>query len=220
MVGRILLALLGVIVLAFFIPVRIRVELLDRWYATVWLFGTIRVWRFPAPEKKKDKPAPPKKTETTQTAKKPSVMDEIRALFHEEGVSGVMSFFAKLIHLLKTTLASLAKFITIRKLSLCVRVGGEEADETAVRYGQLSAALSASLTVLAKLVRVRKPLVRVVPDFTREQTDVRLRMIVWVWPFGVVGVAVAALCKFLLIWMKTMKTPQSGVRNTTNQPKT
>lgn len=217
MIGWILLALLGVIVLAFFIPVRIRVEYLGEWRVTVRLFGMIPVWSFPSEKKEKDKPAPPvpSETPTQKAAEKPSAMDEIKALFHEEGVGGVTAFFGKLVTLLKTTLCSLVRFITVRKLALCVRVGGEEADETATRFGQISAALSASLTVLSQLVRVKKPTVRVYPDFTREQTETRMRMIVWVWPFGVVGVGIAAACKFIMLWIKTTKTPQSGVQNTT-----
>ncbi len=221
MVGWILLALLGLIVLAFFIPVCVRVEYVEEWRVTVRLFGAISVWSFPSYKKPKDKPSrAPEVSETPskETTKTPSVMDEIKTLFHKEGLSGVMSFFGKLAELLKTTFASLARFITIRKLALCVRVGGEEADETAVRYGQISAALSASLTVLSQLVRVKKPIVRVIPDFTAEQTEVRMRMTVWVWPFGVVGIGIAAACKFLALWMKTMKTPQNGAQTTIKRP--
>lgn len=221
MVGWILLAILGLIVLAFFVPVRVGVEYLGEWRVSVRLFGTIPVWRYPTHEKPKNEPeAPPTevKEAPAEQPNKLSVLDEIKALFHEEGVSGVLSFFGKLIQLLKTTLCSLVRFVTVRKLALCVRVGGEEADETAVRYGQISAAAATSLTLLSRLVRVKKTTVRMYPDFTREQSEARLRLIVWVWPFGVVGVGVAALCKLLMLWTKTIKTPQGGVQNTTTRP--
>ncbi len=216
MVGWILLALFGLIVLAFFIPVRVCVEYVDEWRVTVRLFGVIPVWTFPSDKPSKDKPAPsPATTDASagKSEKKPSAMDEVKALFREEGVGGILGFLGKLAALLKTTLASLARFITIRKLALCVRVGGEEADETAVRYGQISAALSASLTVLSALVRIKKPIVRVYPDFTRDRTEARMRMVLWMWPFGALGVLVAAACKFLALWIKTTKAPQSGVQN-------
>lgn len=222
MVGWILLVILGLIVLAFFVPVRVRVDYMDTWRVTARLFGMIPVWSFPSDKKTKDKPAStpvPSETPAKEAVKKPSVMDDVKALFREDGIGGVVRFFGKLAALLKTALASLARFITIRRLALCVRVGGEEADEAAVRYGQLSAALSASLTVLSKLVRIKNPTIRVIPDFTCEQTQVRMRMIVWVWPFGIVGAGIAALCKFLMIWIKTMKTSPDGVRHTTMQPK-
>ncbi len=221
MIGWILLGILGVIVLAFFIPVRVRVEYMDAWRVRVCVFGCIPVWNYPSPKPTEEAPAaeieaaaaPPEKT-----AKKPSLKEELQTLFRDEGVGGVMSFFGKVIELLKTTLSSLAKFITVRKLALCVRVGGEEADETATRYGQLSAATATSLTVLSQLIRVKKPLVRVVPDFTSDKLDARLRMILWVWPFGVVGVALAALCRFMALWTKTIKTPSNGVHKIHKQP--
>ena len=218
MIGWILLAVLGVIVLAFFITVRIRVEYIREWRVRVWLFGAVPVWTFSS----SDRSTPtPKKTGTsskTKTKDKPSVKEEIKNLFREEGVGGVMRFFARLTELLKTTLASLASYITIRKLSLCVRVGGEEADQIAALYGKLSASVAAGLTVLSQLVRIRRSCVRVIPDFTASNTDVRLRMGVWVWPFGVVGVLIAAACRFIALWIKTMRSPQNGVKHTAKQP--
>ncbi len=218
MVGMILLAVLGVIVLAFFVPVRICVEYIEAWAVRVWLFGVIPVWSFSSsdettPTPRKAKPSSKKKTED-----KPSVKEELKTLFQEEGVSGVVSFFAKLAHLLKTTLSSLAKYITIRKLALCVRVGGEEADETATLYGKLSASTAAGLAVLSQFIRIRKPCVRVIPDFTMSSSDVRMRMTLWAWPFGIVGVGVVAAWRFMMLWIKTMKSPQNGVKHTTKQP--
>ena len=119
---------------------------------------------------------------------------------------------------LKTTLASLVKYITIRKLALCVRVGGEEADQIATLYGKLSASVAAGLTVLSQLVRIRRPCVRVIPEFTADNVDVRLRMTLWVWPFGVVGVGVAAAWRFMMLWISTMRSPQNGVKHTVKQP--
>ncbi len=218
MVGRILLAVLGVIVLAFFIPVRIRMEYIETWSVRVWLFGAVPVWSRSSFTETQPTPKKIKSSAKKKAKDKPSAGDEIKALFREEGVSGVMRFFAKLVELLKTTLSSLAKYITVRKLALCVRVGGEEADETATLYGKLSAAAAATLTVLSQLIRVRKPCVRIVPDFASDHIQARLRMIVWVWPFGVVGVGIAAAWRFMMLWIKTMKTPSNGVNNTVKQP--
>lgn len=221
MIGWILLGIVGVIVLAFFIPVRVRVDYIGAWRVRVWLFGCIPVWNYPSSKPTEKPPAEPTEPtgESAEKAKKKTPLkEEFQTLFREEGVSGVLSFFGGVIRLLKTTLCSLVTFITVRKLSLCVRVGGEKADEIATSYGQISAATATSLTVLSQLVRVKKPLVRVVPDFTSDKLEARLRMIVWVWPFGVVGVALIALCRFTVLWTKTMKTPSNGVRNTNHQP--
>ncbi len=223
-VGWILLFLLGIVLLLLFTPIRIKAEYIGRWRVRVMLLGVIPVFSFPFSAKAKDKPekptpSPTEKTPAKEQAKKPSILDDLKALFREEGISGVLSFFKKLARLLKTTLSSLSRFITIRKLALCVRVGGEEADETAVQYGRISAALAASLAVLSKAVRLKKPNIRVIPDFTRDQTEMNMRMIVWVWPFGVVGTGISALCKLVALWFKTMKTPNSvGVENKTQNP--
>lgn len=214
MIGRILLGLLGLIVLVLVIPVRVKLEYIGEWHGRILLFGVIPVFTFPVPEKPTDKPqdsAPPPEQETAlPKEEKPSLLTEFKTLFREEGISGVLHFFGKLIEMLKTTLRSLVRFITVRKLALCVRVGGEEADDTAVRYGQISAALAASLEALSQLVRIKRPQIRVLPDFTAYKTEARLRMIVWIWPFGVIGAGIAALFKFLSLWIKTMKTPLVG----------
>ncbi len=217
MVGRILLAVLGVIVLAFFVPIRVRVEYIEVWRARVWLLG-IPVWSFTPSDERTSKPKKPKASTKKKAKDKPSLGDEFNTLFREEGVGGVMRFFTKCTELLKTTLSSLANYITIRKLALCVRVGGEEPDQIAALYGKLSAALAAVLTVLSQLIRIRKPCVRVIPDFTASDTDVRLRMTLWLWPFGIVGVGVAAAWRFIRLWINMMRAPSNGVNNTAEQP--
>jgi len=211
-VGWVLLALLGLIVLALFVPIRIQIEHTQSWKVSVRLFGAISVWSFPSEKKPKAEPEqaqtePPPKATDDKREKKPSLLDELKAMFKEEGVSGVAAFFKKLVELLTTTLRSLARFITIRKLSLCIRAGKEEADQTALLYSQLCTATAAGLAVLSQAVRVKKPCVRVYPDFLSEKTDVRLRTVIWIWPFGVVAVGLKALVKFLLLLPKA-KTSQ------------
>lgn len=219
-VGWILLSLLVLILLVLFVPVRIKLELLDTVRVRVYLFGCIRVFSMagdqpPKPEKQQ-KPAaqePPPENAPPEKAK-PSLMEEIKALKQREGVGGVLSFFKRLLAIATGALRGIIRFVTVRRLSLCVRVGGEEADQIAKTYGTISAALFPTLAALSKVLRIRKQRVLVQPDFLSDSMLVRMRMILWVWPFGVAGAAIGAFFKFIAAWFQVLKAPRNGASDT------
>ena len=212
-IGWILLVLFGVIVLTFFVPVRIQVEHIQAWHINVRMFGVVTVWSFPSEKKSKDEHKDPEKknAKSQDNEKKPTLLDELKSMFKENGVGGVAAFFSGLMKLLTETLCSLARFITVRKLVLCIRAGKEEPDETAVFYSRLCAATATGLAVLSQTVRVKKTCVRVIPDFLSEKSDVRLRVVVWIWPFGVAAIGIKALIQFVLLLPKSkaLKPKQS-----------
>jgi len=88
-----------------------------------------------------------------------------------------------------------------------VRVGGKEADETAKTYGTVCAALFPVLTALSKVLRIRRKRVLVQPDFLAEAVTVRMRTVLWIWPFGIVGAAVVGLFRIVMTWIKATKAP-------------
>ncbi len=224
-VGWILLSLLALILLVLFLPLRVKLEYIDTFRVRVYLFGCIRVFKLDGDQPPADKPRkekPPKELpaeETAAKADKPSLADELKALKKREGLGGVIDFFKQLLSIATGTLRRVISFITVRRLSLCVRVGGGEADEVAKTYGTVSAVLFPLLAALTKVMRFRKKQVLVKPDFLAEAVTVRMRMLLWVWPFGIVGAAIGALFRFIVTWMKAVKA-SDGASQTIQQTKT
>ncbi|MBQ9415038.1 MAG: DUF2953 domain-containing protein [Clostridia bacterium] len=200
-----LLFILFVLLLVLFTPLRARVRYIRSWQITVYLFGFLPIYRFrsDAPKKEKSEPEsaaeePEKpKDEAQKSKKKLSLREELQGLYEKDGVSGVIDFFKKLAALAAKTLKRVCRFITIRRLELGIRVGSEEADQTAINYGRVCAALFPSIALLSELLRIRKKQVLVQPDFTAGSSEARMHMIVWIWPFGVVWAGLCMLIGFV-----------------------
>ncbi len=203
-VGWILLALIGLVLLFLLVPVRVRVSYEQEWECRVWLFGVIPVYVYTPAKIESAKPrdkAADKRTENKTD--KPSLMSELKTMYEQDGIGGVAAFLTKLLHIVKRLVIGAVRAVTIRQLKLLVRIGGE-ADEVAVNYGRVQAVLQPTLTALSHAVRIRKRQVQIEPQFLAEDHAVSLTMMVWVWPFAAVGAALAALCRLITVWVKHM----------------
>ncbi len=229
-VGWILLAIVCLIVAVllslFFLPLGFKIECVNGWRLVVYLYGLIPVFRLSFPfelptktevtETEEPKTDEPKRAVTEKTAEEkqqqPSLLDELRSFFQEEGISGVLNIFKTLYRIFSSTLKSAKRFVTIRKLALNVRVGGEEADDIALNYGRISTAVTVSLAALSKVIRIKRPCVRVVPDFTLTSCDVKMRLVLWLWPFGLAYAGLIMLCKMGILFLKSWWTAKSALK--------
>lgn len=110
-------------------------------------------------EKKKEETSPPESEE--ETVKKDPFFGSV----------------GEAVELIRGILSPVGKFITgirIAKLRLFMSVGGSDAAATAIRYGQLQAAVHLSLTELRKYFRVRAKEISITPNFFTEKTTVQL----------------------------------------------
>ncbi len=216
-VGWILLSILALILLLLIAPVRIRVEYLGEWSGKVYLFGVIPVFAFPVKKAKAPEQVPaPEQTPAPKKEKpKPTLRDELKALYQKDGAWGVVDFFKQLLSIAVRTLSKFVRCVSVRRLSLYVRVGGKDADDIALNYGRLTAALYPTLTALSQVITVRRKQVLVKPDFLADHIEARMRMIVWVFPLGVIAAAVTAFIKAAALWFRktdkqTVKEPLSS----------
>ena len=201
-------------------PIRIKIECVHGWRFSVYIVG-IRVFRMSSPfdfsfgeEEEKtteQKPEQPKKSEPQGEEKKTSsFLDTLRSFFDEEGVGGVLDFFKQLYDLFAKTAGSAKRFVTVRKLSLCVRVGADDAKDTALYYAAVSSAISVAFSALASVVRIKRPLVRVVPDFLSPSSDVKMRMVLWIWPLGMLLSFAVMGVRAAVLWFTTIGKPRQN----------
>lgn len=203
-IGWILLGIVALILLVFIVPVRVLIDYRQHWDCRLLLFGFVPVFAWRSDGDKSPRPAKPAAKPAAKKKENPSLLQEFKALYREEGLSGVLAFFGQLARVVGRLVRGVTRAITVRRLELSIRVGGEEADEIAVLYGRVNAALYPSLTALSHVLRFRRKTVCVVPDFTATDTTAALSMTVWVWPIRVVGAGLAALCRFIAAWVRHM----------------
>ncbi len=207
-VGWILLVLVGIIVLAVVLPVRVRVTYKQQWCCRVWLCGVIPVYTYTPDDvaaPKKEKRTVKKKT----TDSKPSLKQELKALYEQDGVGGVLAFFGQLLRIVKRFVGRVANAVTVRDLRLHIRLGGNDADEVAVNYGSVNAVLHPTLTALSHVVRISRCAVHVEPCFLREDSTADLSLVLWVWPLAVITAGIGVLVRLIAAWVRHMPSTAS-----------
>lgn len=208
-IGWILLAISAVLLVLLFTPVRFTLSWEQRLDGRVYVLGCIPVFTLkPETDRPTEKQRPEKAQKPPKDAsdkpEKVSVLQELKSLYREEGFSGILDLFTRLAAIVGRLARGVLRAITVRELKLAIRIGGEEADAIAVNYGRVNAVLYPSLAVVSKAVRFRRKDVRVTADFTAFDTTVAMRATVWVWPFRLLGTALAALCRLIVLWVRCM----------------
>ena len=163
--------LLGLIVLIFLllcIPVRFNLNYNGE--ATVsmrYLFFKYRV--LPAPEKKpkpkKEKKPSEKKSEEKAKEKKPNpLLRQVKKYKEAEGLSGLLTLAKDLLKATGTRFEKLLKHIKLKDFDLSVLVGGKDAAEIAILYGEVCAGVYPAVSVLLGLTNCKSPHGRVSVD--------------------------------------------------------
>lgn len=164
----ILLGLIALIFLLLCIPVRF--DLNYNGETTVfarYLFFKYRV--LPAPEKKpepkKEKKPSEKKSEEKTDEKKPNpLLQQVKKYKEAEGLSGLLTLAKDLLKATGTRFGKLLKHIKLKDFDLYVLVGGEDAAETAMLYGEVCAGVYPAVSVLLSLTNCKPPHGRVSVD--------------------------------------------------------
>lgn len=120
-------------------------------------------------KKKRKKKVPKKKKEESDTKtkkeKKPSL---IKKLSDKKGVEGLFYMLAEIVKLASSTLRGLFTKIVIERFDLSLTVVGEDAADTALRYGKLCGVVYSAVSVICSTAKCEDYNVNVTPDFDDE----------------------------------------------------
>lgn len=161
------------------------------------------------PAKKKEQKKKVKKSQKTkkQSGKKTEKKDKkpsyIKKLGDKKGVSGLLSMLSELAKLAGTTLKGLFAKIVIETFDIDVTVVGDDAADTALKYGKICGAFYSAVAVICGTAQCEDYSVNVTPDFDDEahmkvSADVRFYIRVGY----VLKYALGALFKLLVIRYK------------------
>lgn len=121
------------------------------------------------PKKKRKKKIPKKKKETDdkkdKKEKKPSL---VKKLSDKKGVDGLISMLTEVVKLAGSTLKGLFTNIVIERFDLSLTVVGEDAADTALKYGKLCSVVYSAVSVICSTAKCSDYNVSVTPDFDDE----------------------------------------------------
>lgn len=160
----VLLGILGLLIIALFLPVGIRFRYSAEGFLLKLIFGPVR-WQL-LPEKKHSKE---KKSDLKEQTKK-AVKQEAEDIKEHKG--GKLRTLLEYAPLGWKFLGDVRRSILMRKLDLLVNLAGDDPCDLAVLYGNAWGVLETVRPMMHNAFRIRKENVQVFCDFTAESTEV------------------------------------------------
>lgn len=155
------IVLLFAIILA--IPVKVCVRYKNSFFCRLHI-GFVRIILYPPQPKKKK--AKKKKTEQQQKPAPKKEEKKENDFLKELGLSGVVNLFTKLVELASGVLKDLFVHIIIKSFALSIKVAGNDAADTAVKYGKVCSVVYPLTSALIRSMKYSDYGVDILPDFT------------------------------------------------------
>lgn len=165
----VLLGVLGLLLIALFLPVGIRFRYNAEGVLLKLVLGPVR-WRlYPRKKKcpKEEKEKPKKKVKQKEKSKK---TEEKKT--EEQKKGGTIRPLLQYVPLGMEFLGDIRRSILMRKLELFVNLAGDDPCDLAILYGTAWGAIEAVRPMMHNAFRIRKEDVQVFCDFTAESTEV------------------------------------------------
>lgn len=153
------------------------------------------------PSAKKEKKKPAIKAQKSKDKKdKPKKKSYIKKLSDKKGLDGLVSMVVDLAKLAGSTLKSLFEKIVIKSFDINITVVGEDAADTALKYGKLCGAFYSAVYVICSTAQCEQYNLNVTPDFDDEaKMQVKADIKFYIRVFYVLKYGLKALYKLLLI---------------------
>lgn len=153
------------------------------------------------PKKQKKKIPKKKKEPSKKTGKKEKKPSYLKKLSDKKGLSGLVLMLTEIVKLIGTTAKGIYSNIVIEKLNLDITIVGDDAADTALKYGKLCGVFYSAVSVICDNVKeVYDYNVNVTPDFDDEaKAKVFADTKLYIRVFYVLKYALKALFKMLVI---------------------
>ena len=140
-----------------------------------------------------------KKKKKSKLSKVRELGHEVKRSFDEDGVGSTLAYLRAVIKEGGHAVGKILHAARVDKLKLDMVIGGEDAAETAVHYGEVCSVLYPALTAFYRLVPVRRRAIRVEPNFLAEESDVRFDVRFHIWIYRMGFAVIALLVRVLLL---------------------
>lgn len=116
-----------------------------------------------------------------------------------EKVRKVLKDFGNIFSMVKEIFRKIGPGIVIKKLKIGITIGGDDAAEAAVRFGEANAVVFTGVSALGQLARIKKRDIRIVPDFYHPVMTARLEFSAGVRLFRIVLAGGCGVLKYLAV---------------------
>lgn len=195
-IGYILLALLGLLLLILLMPLYVRLRYREELVVCVHVLG-IPVYRYSSakpPKQQEQKTDKPVKKKTTE---KPTMLNDLSVKLKTEGVRAVVDEIASLARIVSGAARRVFRAVTVDRLQMELVIASADAAATAQDTGKVCAVLYPALTTVQSVIRIRKRAVTVVPDYLGEKGRVTADVLIHAVPIRLVWAALCALIAYM-----------------------
>ena len=194
-----LIFLSAAVLLFLFVPIYGRIRYNGELYVRIRVLG-IPITLLPMSNKPKKESVPQsKKEKKSKPSKAKAFGQELSRSFRNDGVSATLVYLSELAEIAAPAFGRVFHSLTVYRLKFDILIAAGDADDTAVRYGQVCSVLYPTVTVLSSSIKVHRRELRVEPNFLLEKSDVRFDVRLHVWVYRLVGAAIVLLVRMLLL---------------------
>ena len=185
----ILLGIVLFVVLVMFIPITLRASYKEGFWCAVYI-GFVKLQLVPAkPKKEKKKKKAKKQTSKTEQPKKKE--EKKPSLVKKYGIEWLLNLIKKVAELAVSALQDFFSHILVKKLSLSISVAGDDAADTAIKYGKYCAIVYPAVGTIVRVVKCKSYGVDINPNFSEKtETEINFDFAARVFTFRLIGLAV------------------------------
>lgn len=184
----ILLGIALFVALVMFIPITLRASYKEEFWCAVYI-GFVKLQLVPAKPKKEKKKKVKKQTPKTEQSKKTT--EKKPSLIKKYGIEWLLNLIKKVAELAVSALQDFFSHILIKKFSLSISVAGDDAADTAIKYGKYCAVVYPAVGTIVRVVKCKGYGVDINPNFSEKaETEINFDFVARVFVFRLVALAV------------------------------
>lgn len=191
----ILLGIALFVALVMFIPITLRASYKEKFWCAVYI-GFVKLQLVPAKPKKEKKKKVKKQTPKTEQPKKAT--EKKPSLIKKYGIEWLLNLIKRVAELAVSALQDFFSHILVKKLSLSISVAGDDAADTAIKYGKYCAVVYPAVGTIVRVVKCKGYGVDINPNFSEKaETEINFDFVARVFVFRLVALAVKHVIKGL-----------------------
>ena len=184
----ILLGIALFVALVMFIPITLRASYKEKFWCAVYI-GFVKLQLVPAKPKKGKKKKVKKQTPKTEQPKKAT--EKKPSLIKKYGIEWLLNLIKRVAELAVSALQDFFSHILVKKLSLSISVAGDDAADTAIKYGKYCAVVYPAVGTIVRAVKCKGYGVDINPNFSEKaETEINFDFVARVFVFRLVALAV------------------------------
>ena len=199
----IILGIIAFILILLMIPVRIKLDYGEKTTLRLgYFFLSFRI--YPAKETKpgKKKKTPEKKKEEEKKKPQKKKPGKLKQLLDKHGADGLIEILKEAAKIVTELLGGLARHLYFTRFNVRICVVGEDAADTAVKYGYVCSAVYLPIAVLSEHSVIKKHSEDISAGFLAEKTAAELELTAKIRPLFLIPILLKALIGLVRIVLK------------------